>query len=392
MINVDKNSHRILTTLLYVVFATGYLVIILSNKGFPMLALCIYSLVFGLAIYSHIKFYRYDHVDPKAKIILIVNVILIFVFLFYDKSPFEHYFLLIIIGDCIFAFSRSFSIKYIIGIYMIFYPFTFFVDNYSNSGYTMLAFLEDAVISTFCIIILYMVKSQIDINVKYYDLLEESDEAYNQLKKYTNKIEELAVVEERNRIALILHNSIGHSLTSMMLSLQAEKMELVSQKKLDKDAFSTVEKLIQEAMSLLRKTIENADDFMIDIPFDELIDMFIREASNNTKVMINYRGDSTSYIKDSQKSVIFNIIIESITNAMKHSGCDQLDVSIIGSKENIVIEILDNGCGFEDITYGYGITKMIEQVKELFGVYKISSNKGCQIKVEIPNKEVTTNG
>jgi signal transduction histidine kinase len=226
------------------------------------------------------------------------------------------------------------------------------------------------------------------INVKYDALLVKSNEAYKNLKKYSAKVEELAVVEERNRIALILHNSIGHSLTSIMLSLQAEKMELVSKGKINKKAFGNVEKLIQEAMTLLRKTIESADDFMKDMPFDELMDMFIRNAANNTKANIRYEANKTNFIKDGQRSVIFNVVIESITNAMKHSQCEHIIVKINGYEDKISIEIMDDGYGFKSIDYGYGITKMKEQVEEIGGSYEINSKAGCQVKVILPIDEV----
>jgi len=385
---MDKKSHKYLTILLYVVFATGYIVIILGNEGGVILPLFIYTLIVVLHTYSHIKYYRHNAVDSKGKTFIIVNMLLMFIFLFFDNSPLEQYFLLILIGDCIFAFSLAFSFTYIIATYFAFYPYMIMIYNFRGGAYTFLDSLEDLVISIFCIAIIFMTKFQIMINVKYDALLVKSNEAYKKLKKYSTKVEELAVVEERNRIALILHNSIGHSLTSIMLSLQAEKVELVSKNKINNKAFANVEQLIQEAMGLLRKTIENADDFMKDMPFDDLMDMFIRNAANNTKVNISYQANKTYYIKDEQRNVIFNLVIESITNAMKHSGCEQIIVTINGHKDRIRIDIKDDGCGFDTIDYGYGITKMKEQVEEIGGSYKISSNVGCQVIVVLPINEV----
>jgi len=385
---MDKKSHKYLTILLYLVFITGYIVIILGNKGLAIMPLFIYTLIVGISTYSHIKYYRHNAVDSKGKIFIILNMLLMFVFLYFDNSPLEQYFLLILIADCILAFSLTFSLTYIIGTYLAFYPYIIIINNISGGTYIFLDFLEDIVISIFCIVIIYMVKSQIMINVKYDALLIESNESYKKLKKYSVKVEELAIVEERNRIALILHNSIGHSLTSIMLSLQAEKMELVSKKKIEKNAFANVETLIQEAMTLLRRTIESADNFMKDMPFDDLMDMFIRNAANNTKVNISYEANKSHFIKDEQRSVIFNVVIESITNAMKHSQCEQIIVKINGHEDRINIEILDDGCGFETIDYGYGITKMKEQVEQIGGSYKINSKVGCQVKVILPIEEV----
>ncbi len=391
MINVDKRTHRLLTYLLYVVFCTGYIVIFSNNIGYPVLTLIIYTLMLALTITNHIKYYRYEAVNPKGKIILIINMVLAFGIIHHDYSNFEQLFLLVIIADCILAFSIKFSLSFIFVTYLIYYPFIYLLYNTRPGWEFRDEFLSDIVISTFCIIILLFVKLQININVKYNDLLIKSEISYKQLKTNSNKIEELAVVEERNRIALVLHNSLGHSLTSIMLSLQAEKMELISDGQLDKEAFQTVEKLIQDAMKLLRSTIENADDFMKDIPFDDLMDIFIREASNNSKVKISYEANNTHQIVGEQKSIIFNIILESITNAMKHSNCRQIKINISGFDTQVIVTICDDGCGFDSIQYGFGISKMKEQVERINGTYEILSKEGCQVKVTLPFKEVTKN-
>ena len=388
IINLDKKLHRFLTILLYVVFATGYLLIYFGNTSGALMPLSLFTLIVALSTLSHLRYYRYDSVNNKAKIFIILNMLLLFIFLYFDHSDFRQLFLLVLIGDCIFAFPRSFSIPYVICTYSTYYPYMFFAYNQRDGWNYSFIFVDDLVISVFCIIILYLVKSQIKVNVKYNALLLKQDGAYSQLEKYATKIEDLAIVEERNRIALILHNSIGHSLTSIMLSLQAEKMELIHQHKIDKSAFQTVEKIIQDAMTLLRRTIENADDFTQLMAFDEIMDCFIREASNNTRVNISYTPQNTDFIQNSQKSVILNIVTEAITNAAKHSGCDYIQVTISGAIEGITLTINDNGCGYDTIDYGFGITKTIQLVERLNGHYEITSDKGCHISVFLPCEEV----
>lgn len=390
MINLDKKLHHYLTILLYFAFASGYLLIIIINESNNFIPLSILTLIVGLSTFSHIKYYRYDAVNNKAKLIIVINMILMFVFMYFNYTDFRQLFLLILIADCIFAFPRIFSIKYVIGTYVVYYPYIYTVYKYRmNWDYTS-AFIDDIVISVFCIAILFLVKSQIIANVKYNTLLTERDEAFVQLEKYANKIEDLAIIEERNRIALVLHNSIGHSLTSIMLSLQAEKMELVSNKQISIKSFKVVETLIQDSMALLRKTIENADDFTQSMPFDEIVDCFIREASNNTKINITYDSKNIFYILNEQKSVILNVITEAVTNAVKHSDCSHIKVNIFCESNGISISIIDDGHGFETIKYGFGITKTIQQVNRLQGEYEIISNEGCHIRVFLPTEEVST--
>jgi signal transduction histidine kinase len=378
MVDMEKKTHYFLTMLLYITFFCGYSIILLLNDN-PAKPLTIFTIILLLTTYSHKKYYRHNHVDEKGKIFLAVNLLLTYVLLYFDYSNYEQLFILLLLGDCILGYDLKYSVKYIFIIHITYYPYAYFVLYQRPVGEYAGDLLRDFVIISFVVIILYIAKYQINEKAKYNEIIKQRDSALA-------KIKEMTLNEERSRIAFILHNSLGHMLVSTNMSLQAEKMELISKGKVDKNAFVQTEKQIGEAMSLLRKTIENQDDLLLGIPLDKLLTMFLNEVLNNTKIKINYKKTGIEWITEDNKNLVYNIILETVTNSLKHSNCSKIDILLQASQKEIKIRITDNGQGFDDLKIGFGISKIKEKVLECNGTYHITSDHNCRVEVYLPLK------
>lgn len=374
--NMDQKTHSFLTILLYFTFLCGYSVILLLNSN-PAKPLLIFTIILVLTIYNHNKYYRYCQVNDKGKIFLAVNMILIYILLYFDYSNYEQLFILVLLGDCIFAYDMKFSIKYVLFINITYYPYAYFVLYKRPVGDYTGDLLRDIVIISFMVLILYVAKHQMNERMKYNKILIERNNA-------VQKIREMTLNEERNRISFILHNSLGHLLVSTNMSLQAEKMELISEGKIHKNSFLQTEKQLREAMSLLRRTIENRDDLLFGFSLENLIDMFLSDVSNNTKIKINYQKTGIASITERYKNVVYNTILETVTNSLKHSNCSEIDLQLYAAETEIKLRISDNGQGFDHLIDGFGIFKIKENIQKHHGTYSIASRNGCIVDVYIP--------
>ncbi|MBM7562822.1 sensor histidine kinase [Fusibacter tunisiensis] len=380
--NMDQKSHKFLTFVMYATYLVSYLVIVMFNDE-PLLPSFILTLNFLIHIISHVKFYSHEGVDKRAKFVLVVQMVIVFILEYFDKSTYELLFLFLPIADCIYAFNYKFSALYTGISLSLFYPYNFIVyENTMNYPYSE-GIAKDIIISIFVLTFLYVSRVQMIEKMKYNQVLKERNKAFEKLEGYAKKIEELVIHEERSRIAYMLHNSIGHKLVAMNLSLQAEKMELVNNHVLNEDDFTSIEKQIKDAMVLLRSTIENSNNFIISLEIEDLIDMLISNLQNDLSVDIKYALEEVVKIPKIYNDIIYNILIESVTNSLKHADCKTI---IIGIRSDSAIEITieDDGKGFEKIVDGFGISQLKKKVLELEGEYIISSNKGCLVKVILP--------
>lgn len=383
--NMDKLTHQILTGVMYVTYLACFYSIIISNDDF--VAFAILSVIFIISIISHHFFYSNLKVDKRAKIVLIIQMILLFVMLYFDKSEVEYLYLFLFVGDAIFAFEYRFSIFYSIISFGLFIPYNayLFRMRYDINYYAVCN--EDVLIIFFVFLILYLAEYQIGEKMKYDAVLMQRNRAYKELANYAKKVEEMTLSEERSRISYMLHNSLGHILVAISLSLQAEKGELKKRGAIDDSAFISVERQLKYAVTLLRNIVENADDFIKTLTIHELLEMLVSNIRQNTSVDINYLIDEVESVPSQYNDLVYNIVMESITNALKHAAPTRIDISVVYKEGVLALSVADDGRGFNDIAYGFGIEKMIERVKALGGDFDISAKDGCTVTIEIPIEE-----
>ncbi|PIE77083.1 MAG: hypothetical protein CSA13_01270 [Clostridiales bacterium] len=383
--NMDKLTHQLLTGVMYITYFVCFYFLIANNTDF--IAVVMFAVIFAISIVSHHFYYSNLKVDQRAKIVLVVQMALLFVMLYFDKSEVEYLYLFLLVGDAIFAFEYRFSILYSVISFALFVPFNAYLFRMRYDINYFEIWHQDVLIVFFVFLILYLAEYQIGEKMRYDTVLIQRNRAYRELANYAKKVEEMTLNEERNRISYMLHNSLGHMLVAINLSLQAEKGELKKRAVIDDDAFHSVEQQIKRAMTLLRNIIENADDFVKTLSMNELLEMLISNIRQNTAVDINYQIEEERSIPSQYNNLVYNIVMESITNALKHATPTKIDVSVRYRDGLLVLKICDDGCGFTDISYGFGIEKMIERVERLQGKFQIIAQEGCMVSVEIPIEE-----
>ena len=114
---------------------------------------------------------------------------------------------------------------------------------------------------------------------------------------------------------------------------------------------------------------------------------------HDVRVEFNSRGGD-GIISGYTAMALYRIIQESLTNVIKHSGADQIWITIEIRDKHVFLNIVDNGMGFlEEVIYErrrenrLGVYGMIERVQLLGGTFKIDSEpgRGTNIRVVVPN-------
>jgi signal transduction histidine kinase len=221
---------------------------------------------------------------------------------------------------------------------------------------------------------------------------EELMVANNRLREYAIQIEELATVQERNRIAREIHDSLGHSLTGFNLHLEAAlrlmqshpeeaKQLLLEAKQLG----STALKDVRTSVSALRndplagRSLEAAINALV-ADFQRSTGVSAQLAIDNLDALI--KGDR--YVLSQLKIIIYRIVQEALTNISKHSQASLVNITCQFQNQDLELTIEDNGKGFEpeQNISGFGLQGMRERVTSVNGNLEIvtSQGKGCKIK------------
>lgn len=236
------------------------------------------------------------------------------------------------------------------------------------------------------ILLFYSIRIQRKEKEKIERLNEELDEKNKQLERYASEIEDLIVAKERNRVAGELHDSLGHSLTAMIMHLDyIEKVvdtDIVKAKQL----INKIQNHARECMESLRKTVyelkEKSDTFYLTKAIEALIDNV--SIKGRVTIYTCYEGG----IEDLEvkcKHVLYRVVKEAITNSIKHGNADKIYIQLSSLENCIVLEIEDNGIGCQDIIYGNGLKGIKDRIDSLGGKvqYVTDIDKGFRIYIEI---------
>lgn len=216
-----------------------------------------------------------------------------------------------------------------------------------------------------------------------------------QLKRHAVTIEELAVVKERNRMASEVHDTLGHTMTSIKALLDLSLIEL------NNNSLGEVRKVINDAreftkegMGELRRSILglSSSGLESDSIIDAIKSLIIKFESLG--VHIDFSVDEPEQYREKRISfstTVYRLCQEALTNSVKHGKAKNISIIIRTINDLVRISIIDDGCGCKDIHKGFGLSGMEKRVKNLNGKILLGSDgvKGFNIHIEIPVKELT---
>ncbi|MBD2363398.1 sensor histidine kinase [Anabaena minutissima FACHB-250] len=213
--------------------------------------------------------------------------------------------------------------------------------------------------------------------------------AHNQLHQYALRIEDQATLQERNRIAREIHDSLGHALTAQ--SIQLENALLFCHSNPDKTQVfvSEAKQLASIALKEIRQSISTLrSDPLQEKNLESALTSLIEDFGNRTNITLDSTIDLTQSVTIEVKTAIYRIIQEALTNISKHSHAKQVTLKLQTTPEYLHLLIEDNGRGFnpEQNTTGFGLQGMRERTLALEGNFRLASEmgKGCCVTVNIP--------
>ncbi|MGB2868597.1 MAG: ATP-binding protein [Bacteroidota bacterium] len=199
--------------------------------------------------------------------------------------------------------------------------------------------------------------------------------------------------EERTRISREIHDEIGQALTAISLNLK--KLETHG-KPSEAKKIQTVENLIEKAFDFIHLFSRQIHPGMLeDLGLFPALRSFVRDFQKNTGMRVDLKlSGKTGLTSVEQKTALYRIVQESLTNVVKHSGTRAAVVTIKKSPKVITLEVADKGKGLEfpgrpeanGRRHGLGILGMQERARQVGGRFMILSRpgKGTKVRVLLP--------
>lgn len=221
-------------------------------------------------------------------------------------------------------------------------------------------------------------------------LLAELQVAHRQLQAYTARVEELAVSQERNRLAREMHDALGHRLTVAAVQLEGAERLIPTNPTRATHMVNTVRTEVVEALAELRRTVATLRtpldvDLSLLVALPRLTDGF--EAATGIKVN-QLLPEALPPLAEAQRLALYRAAQEALTNVQRHAQARQVWLELVLEPNMITLLVKDDGRGFDPETgqAGFGLRGLRERAAHLQGEFHLEATlgKGTQICFHLP--------
>ncbi|WP_242908370.1 GAF domain-containing sensor histidine kinase [Actinomadura terrae] len=206
---------------------------------------------------------------------------------------------------------------------------------------------------------------------------------------------ELTVVAERNRLARELHDAVAQKLFSLRLTARtasalAERDPVRTVQELEQ-----VERLAAEALAELRAVI-------FELRPADLADGLVASLRKHVEVLdrahetsVRFAAEGADVLPEEHETVAYRIAQEALYNALRHADARTVDVRLAARDEHVVLEVADDGSGFETSESGrpngggeggLGLASMRDRACSIGGTLTIDAapGRGTTVRLEVP--------
>ena len=215
-------------------------------------------------------------------------------------------------------------------------------------------------------------------------IAEKSEEIKATYARVEEAKHEWALVSERQRILADMHDGLGASLVGLLRHVQSGSADRTS-----------IEQRVQEALQEMRIAIDALQTREGDLAgvlgsLRYRLDDMIRSSGMSLAWEVEELPD-VGELKPSAVFALQRVLLEAITNALKHSGAQKLRLTAFTRDTGVEIRIEDDGCGFDPSRpSGLGLANMRARAQRIGARLNIQSQpgKGSEVKLSIPRVAV----
>lgn len=199
-----------------------------------------------------------------------------------------------------------------------------------------------------------------------------------------------AIVEERSRIGMDLHDGVIQAIYAVGLTLESARLLL------PEDENGEAVTLIDGAIDGLNDAIRDIRNFILDLRprrfegnLSEGLARLAREFQANTMVpvFVHAPREELAGIPVPVSRAIFFTVQEALANVARHARATEVKISTERLDGTVYLRVADNGCGFDvskqSATTGHGLANMRARAEERNGLFEVESQPGAGTTIHL---------
>ncbi len=217
--------------------------------------------------------------------------------------------------------------------------------------------------------------------------LKELDASKRELEKAYAVVAEVTALEERQRIAKEIHDTAGHSVTTVIMQTEAAKLILDSNPEEAKAKLVAANLQAKHALEELRDSVHLLSGSTENKTLKEALEGIIHESTDGTGITIRSEIVDVA-VSEAKYRFLCNSLKEGISNGLRHGGATAFwfELKLEGDKLHFLLS--DNGRGMDVATskLGFGLTTMQERARSLGGevCFESEIEDGFELRLSLP--------
>ena len=219
------------------------------------------------------------------------------------------------------------------------------------------------------------------------ETMKELSESNRELKRLNEEHRALAILEERQRIAKDIHDTAGHSITTVIMQTEAARLVVDKDPEDAKKKITAANLQARHALEELRESVHLLSGSTKSMSLKESLLAVARESMEGTDITVRCSVEDIE-VNDAKRRFLCNSLKEGISNGLRHGGATAFLFELRREENDAVFDLSDNGCGMaqEDLREGFGLSGMRARTEALGGKIEFVTEKdeGFEIHITLP--------
>lgn len=222
------------------------------------------------------------------------------------------------------------------------------------------------------------------------ELLARLQEAHDRLREYALRAEELAIVQERNRLAREMHDTVGHCLTVAAVQLEAAQRLCSQDPERAAGLLGTVRHQVREALAELRSTVATLrSPLEADLELPSALKRLAGAFEEVTGLTVHrVLPEAMPDLPATHRLALYRTAQEALTNVGKHAAARQVWIVLSASEAEVALLVADDGRGIthDGNPAGFGLRGLRERAGQLGGELCLEPRPlgGSQLSLRLP--------
>jgi len=228
-------------------------------------------------------------------------------------------------------------------------------------------------------------------------LARDLDRMAEQLRALLRDRQQLAVVEERNRLARDLHDSVKQQIFATTMQVAAARSLVRSDPAAAEAKLGDVERLVGEAQRELTALIRELRPVALsERGLTAALRNYAGEWSQRTGIVVEVSMQGEQPTPLAVEEALFRVTQEALANIARHSKATRAELHLRWSPEALTLTLADNGRGFDVVAAdgkGVGLQSMAERMQAIGGalsIRRVANGPGMEVEASVPRAQLAS--